>query len=115
MPEITESEIRNRLSRTGPYFVTENSHRTRYRQYKSGEKIRPEHLENFLLTVHSWHILCFDTESDGKTLRYKVGHKTGELGRTPVVFGNPAGQVLIFHDARDVPTEIVKICENFAM
>ena len=41
MPEITESEIRNRLSRTGPYFVTENSHRARYRQYKSGEKIRP--------------------------------------------------------------------------
>jgi hypothetical protein len=71
-------------------------------------------LDNFLLSVWAWRVLCFDTESNQKVLRYKVDPNKGELGRTPVIFGNPAGQVLVFHDARQTPLELVKICADFS-
>jgi hypothetical protein len=37
---------------------------------------------------------------------YKVEPNKGEKGRIPIMFGNPAGQVLVFHDCRESPQEL---------
>jgi hypothetical protein len=114
MPEITKAEAERMISREGPYFigmrreVFPNAH-----QFRSHEKIDPELLRTFLVTVKAWRVLCFDTESDGKLL-YKVGPDKGKPGRIPVIFGNPDGQVLVFHDARQTPQELIDICADFA-
>jgi hypothetical protein len=114
MVEILKPEALHLISRAGPYFVDPKVHgKFQVYQVKSGETINPEVLEEFLLTVHAWRVLCFDTESDQTILRYNVEPNKGKIGRTPVVFGNPAGQVLIFHDARQTPLELVKICADF--
>ncbi len=44
---------------------------------------------------------------------YKVEPNKGNPGRIPIVFGNPAGQVLIFHDSRQTPQELKDRCADF--
>jgi hypothetical protein len=65
-----------------------------------------------LLSVDDWRVLCFDTESDGKML-YKVEPNKGKPGWIPIVFGNPAGQVLVFHDSCETPQELRDRCADF--
>ena len=116
MPEISQAEACQKISREGPYFfglrreTFKNVH-----QFKSGETIPESILREFLITVRAWRVLCFDTESDGSLLyKSQTLPDIGKPGRVPVVFGNPAGHVLIFHDARETPQELVKICEDFS-
>jgi hypothetical protein len=44
---------------------------------------------------------------------YNVEPKKGNPGRIPIVFGNPAGQVLVFHDSRQTPQELRDRCADF--
>ncbi len=44
---------------------------------------------------------------------YKVEPNEGNPGRIPIVFGNPAGQVLVFHDSRQTPQELRDRCADF--
>jgi hypothetical protein len=114
MVEILKPEALHLISSAGPFFVDANSSGPfKVHQIKSQDQIDPEVLRGFLLPVHAWRILCFDTESDGKFLPYNVEPNKGKPGRIPVVFGNPEGTVLIFHDARKVPLELVRICADF--
>jgi hypothetical protein len=45
---------------------------------------------------------------------FLVQPNKGKCDRVPVVFGNPEGQVQIFHDPRDVPKSNKDICADFA-
>ncbi len=74
-------------------------------QVKSGNHINAEALRTFLLSVDDWRVLCFDTKRDGKML-YTVEPNKGEKGQIPIIFGNPAEQVLVFHDSRKTPQEV---------
>jgi hypothetical protein len=56
--------------------------------------------------------LCFDTKSNG-TMLYKVEPNKGNPGQIRIVFGNPAGQVLIFHDSRQTPQVLKDRCADF--
>jgi hypothetical protein len=77
-----------------------------------GNHINTEALKIFLLSVDDWQVLCFDTESKDKML-YKVEPNNGRPGGIPIVFGNPAGQTLVFHDSRQTPQELRDRCTNF--
>ncbi len=81
-------------------------------QVKLGYHINPEALKTFLLSVDNWRVLCFDTESDSKML-YKVKPDKGKKGWIPILFGNPVGQVLVFHDSRETPQELQDCCADF--
>ncbi len=108
MPHISQQEALQLIAKTGPFFKNASSSgNLKICQIKSGGHIDGEVLKTFLLTVDVWRVLCFDTEGD------KVRPNKGEKGRVPVVFGNPAGMVLIFHDSRQVPAELVKRCADF--
>ncbi len=97
---LLRSDALKLIAKTGPFYYDRN-----VCQVKSGNHINPEALKTFLLSVDDWRVLCFDTESDG-TMLYKVEPKRGNPGRIPIVFGNPAGQVLVFHDSRETPQEL---------
>jgi hypothetical protein len=77
-----------------------------------GNHINTEALKIFLLSVADWQVLCFDTESKDKML-YKVEPNNGRPGGIPIVFGNPAGQTLVFHNSRQTPQELRDRCTNF--
>ena len=113
MPHISRQEALKLISKTGPFFKNARStDKTKICQIKSGGHVNAEVLKTFLLTVDAWRVLCFDTESNGKLL-YNVGPNKGKEGRIPVVFGNPAGMVLIFHDSRQTPIELIERCADF--
>jgi hypothetical protein len=113
MPHISRQEALKLILKTGPFFKNDTStDKTKICQIKSGGHVNAEVLKTFLLTVDAWRVLCFNMEGDGKLL-YKVGPNKGEKGRVPVVFGIPAGMVLIFHDSRQIPSELIKRCANF--
>jgi hypothetical protein len=101
------------IAKTGPfYYDAKSSGDLNVCQVKLGNHINPEALRTFLLSVDDWRVLCFDTESDGKML-YRVESSKGKPGRIPIVFGNPAGQVLVYHDSRETPQELRDRCADF--
>jgi hypothetical protein len=103
MVHISRLDALKLIAKTGPFYADAKSRGNLTTvQVKSGNHINPEALKTFLLSVDDWRVLCFDTESDGKML-YKVEPNKGEKGRIPIVFGNPAGQTLVFHDSRYTP------------
>jgi hypothetical protein len=105
MPHISRQEALRLIAKTRLFFKNARlTGKLKICQIKSGGHIDAEDLKTFLLTVDIWRVLCFDTEGGGKLL-YKVGPNKGKKG--PVVFGNPAGMVLIFHDSCQVPPELV--------
>jgi hypothetical protein len=113
MPHISHQEALQLIARTGPFFKNASSSgNLKICQVKSGGHINAEVLKTVLLTVDVWRVICLDMEGDSKLL-YKVGPNKGKKGRVPVVFRNPAGMVLIFHDSRQVPAELVKCCADF--
>jgi hypothetical protein len=106
MVHLSRSDALKLIAKTGPFYYDAESSGDRHTcQVKSGNHINPEALKTFLLSVDEWQVLCFDTESNG-TMLYKVEPNKGNPGRIPIVFGNPAGQVLIFHDSRETPQEL---------
>ena len=114
MPVISRTEANRLISRQGPYFV--NIRRpdfSKVTQYKTAERTDPQTIKDFLVSVKAWRCLCFDTEDDGKSPFLQQPNR-GQPGRVPVIFGSPDGQVLIFHDPRDVPQSIKDICADFA-
>ena len=114
MPEITMQEAKKLIQRDGPYFVgPKQTDLPNVHEFRSDEHISQDLLEDFLVTVRAWRVICLDTESDGKLL-YNVQPHKGQPGRILVIFGNPAGQVLIFHDSRKVPIELVRIWADFS-
>jgi hypothetical protein len=113
MVHLSRSDALKLIAKTGPFYYDANSSGDRnVCQVKSGNHINPEVLKTFLLSVDDWRVLCFDTESDG-TLLYKVEPNKGNPGQIPIVFGNPAGQVLVFHDSRETPQELRDCCADF--
>jgi hypothetical protein len=113
MVHLSRSDALKLIAKTGPlYYDANSSSRRNVCQVKSGNHINPEALKTFLLSVDNWRVLCFDTESDGKML-YKVEPNKGKPGQIPIVFGNPAGQVLVFHDSRETPQELRDCCADF--
>jgi hypothetical protein len=110
MVHLSRSEALKLIAKTGPlYYDAESSGDRNVCQVKSGNHINPEALKTFLLSVDDWRVLCFDTESNGTMLKPKKGNP----GRIPIVFGNPAGQVLVFHDSRETPQELKDRCADF--
>jgi hypothetical protein len=113
MVHPSRSDALKLITKTGPFYYDSKSRgNLNICQVKSGNHINPEALRTFLLSVDDWRVLCFDTESDGKML-YKVEPNKGEKGRIPIVFGKPAGQVLVFHDSRETPQELRDRCADF--
>jgi hypothetical protein len=113
MVHLSRSDALKLIAKTGPLYYDANSSGDRNTcQVKSGNHINAEALRTFLLSVDEWRVLCFDTESNG-TMLYKVEPNKGNPGRIPIVFGNPAGQVLIFHDSRQTPQELKDRCTDF--
>jgi hypothetical protein len=113
MVHLSRSDALKLIAKTGPlYYDANSSSKRNVCQVKSGNHINPEALRTFLLSVDDWRVLCFDTESDGKML-YKVEPNKGNPGRIPIVFGNPAGQVLVFPDSRETPQELRDRCADF--
>jgi hypothetical protein len=113
MPIITRTETEHLSSRQGPFFISVNQKDfPNVTHYKSGPRTDSEVIKNFLLCVRAWRCLCFDTE--GKGMPFLVQPNKGKCDRLPVVFGNPEGQALIFHDHRDIPKSIKDICADFA-
>jgi hypothetical protein len=111
VPHISRQEALRLIAKTRLFFKNARlTGKLKICQIKSGGHIDAEDLKTFLLTVDVWRVLCFDTEGGGKLL-YKVGPNKGK--KCPVVFGNPAGMVLIFHDSCQVPPELVKLCADF--
>ncbi len=110
---ITRAQARDRISHSGPYFVgLKQKTFKNVVQYCSTDIIDMSVVDKFLLSINKWKCLFFDTESNGK-LKFNVPPNKGQEGRIPVVFGNPDGLVLIFHDARMVPQKIKDICADF--
>jgi hypothetical protein len=72
----------------------------------------PEVIKNFFLSVRAWRCHCFNTE--GKGMPFLVQPSKGKCDRVPVMFGNPEGQILIFHDPCNIPKLIKDICADFA-
>jgi hypothetical protein len=113
MVHLSRLDALKLIAKTGPFYYDAKSRGDlNVCQVKSGNHINPEALRTFLLSVDDWRVLCFDTESDGQML-YKVERNKGEKGRIPIVFGNPAGQVLVFHDSRETPQELRDRCADF--
>ena len=113
MVHLSRSDALKLIAKTGPLYYDANSSGDRNTcQVKSGNHINSEALKTFLLSVDEWRVLCFDTESNG-TMLYKVEPNKGNPGRIPIVFGNPAGQVLVFHDSRQTPQELKDRCADF--
>jgi hypothetical protein len=113
MVHLSRSDALKLIAKTGPlYYDANSSSRCNVCHVKSGNHINPEALRTFLLSVDDWRVLCFDTKSDGKML-YKVEPNKGMPGRIPIVFGNPAGHVLVFHDSREAPQELRDRCADF--
>jgi hypothetical protein len=113
MVHISRSDALKLIVKTGPFYGDAKSRGNLTTvQVKSGNHINSEALRTFLLSVDDWRVLCFNTESDGKML-YKVKPNKGKPGRIPIVFGNPAGQTLVFHDSRKTPQELRDRCANF--
>jgi hypothetical protein len=112
MFQISRSDALKLIAKTGPFYANAKSGGNLTTvQVKSGNHINPKALKTFL-SVDNWRVLCYDTESDGKML-YKVEPNKGEKGRILIVFGNPAGQSLIFHYSRDTPQELRDRCSDF--
>jgi hypothetical protein len=113
MVHLSRSDVLKLIAKTGPlYYDANSSSKRNVCQVKSGNHINPEALRTFLLSVDDWRVLCFNTESDGKML-YKVKPNKGNPGRIPIVFGNPARQVLVFHNSRETPQELRDRCADF--
>jgi hypothetical protein len=113
MVHLSRSDALKLIAKTGPLYYDASSSGDRNTcQVKSGNHINAEALKTFLLSVDEWRVLCFDTESNG-TMLYKVEPNKGNPGRIPIVFGNPAGQVLVFHDSRQTPQELKDRCADF--
>jgi hypothetical protein len=113
MVHLSRSDALKLIAKTGPLYYDANSSGDRNTcQVKSGNHINAEALRTFLLSVDEWRVLCFDTESNG-TMLYKVEPNKGNPGRIPIVFGNPAGQVLVVHDSRQTPQELKDRCADF--
>jgi hypothetical protein len=113
MVHLSRSESLRLIAKTGPfYYDAESSGDRNTCQVKSGNHINSEALKTFLLSVDEWRVLCFDTESNG-TMLYKVEPNKGNPGRIPIVYGIPAGQVLVFHDSRETPQELKDRCADF--
>ncbi len=113
MVHISRSDALKLIAKTGPFCANAKSRGNLTTvQVKSGNHIDPEALRTFLLSVDNWRVLCFDTESDG-TMLYKVEPNKGNPGRIPIIFGNPAGQTLVFHDSRETPQELRDRCADF--
>jgi hypothetical protein len=113
MVHISRSDALKLIAKTGPfYYDAKSCGNLNVCQVKSGKHINAETLKTFLLSVDDWQVLCFNTESEGKML-YKVEPNNGKPGRIPIVFGNPAGQTLVFHDSRETPQELKDHCANF--
>ena len=113
MVHLSRSDALKLIAKSGPLYYDANSSGDRNTcQVKSGNHINSEALKTFLLSVDEWRVLCFDTESNG-TMLYKVEPNKGNPGRIPIVFGNPAGQVLVFHDSRQTPQELKDRCADF--
>jgi hypothetical protein len=113
MVHLSRSDVLKLIAKTGPlYYDAKSRGDLNVCQVKSGNHINPEALRTFLLSVDNWRVLCFDTQSNGKML-YKVEANKGEKGRILIVFGNPAGQVLVFLDSRETPQELRDRCANF--
>jgi hypothetical protein len=113
MVHLSRSDALKLIAKTGPLHYDSNSSGDRNTcQVKLGNHINAEALKTFLLSVNEWRVLCFDTESNG-TMLYKVEPNKGNPGRIPIVFGNPAGQVLVFHDSRQTPQELKDRCADF--
>jgi hypothetical protein len=113
MVHLSRLDALKLIAKTGPLYYDVNSSGDRNTcQVKSGNHINAEALRTFLLSVDEWRVLCFDTESNG-TMLYKVEPNKGNPGRIPIVFGNPAGQVLVFHDSRQTPQELRDRCADF--
>jgi len=113
MPFVTLAEANRLISRKGPFFVGVHQKLfPKVTQFKSGDRTDTEMVKDFLISVRAWRCLCFDTETNGE-LPFLLPPNRGQPGRVPVVFGNPEGQVLIFHDPRDVPQAIKDICADF--
>ncbi len=106
MARILRSDALKLIAKNGPFYADAKSRGNLTTvQVKSGNHINAEALKTFLLSVDDWRVLCFDTESNGKML-YKVEPNKGKPGQIPIVFGNPAGQTLVFHDSRETPQEL---------
>jgi hypothetical protein len=100
MVHLSRADTLKLIAKTGPFYTDAKSRgNLTVVQVKSGNHINAEALKTFLLSVDDWQVLCFNTESDGKTL-YKFEPNKGEKGRIQIIFGNTAGQVLVFHDSR---------------
>jgi hypothetical protein len=113
MVHISRSNTLKLIAKTRPFYADAKSRGNLTTvQVKLGNYINPEALKTFLLSVDDWRVLCFDTESKGKML-YKVEPNKGEKGWIPIVFGNPAGQTLVFHDSSDTPQELQDRCSDF--
>jgi hypothetical protein len=113
MVHLSRPDALKLIAKTGPLYYDANSSGDRNTcRVKSGNHINAEALRTFLLSVDEWRVLCFDTESNG-TMLYKVEPNKGNPGRIPIVFGNPAGQVLVFHDSRQTPQELRDRCADF--
>ena len=72
--------------------------------FHSAQKVNGE-TEEFLKSIYKYHFFSFDTEGNGE-LTFTKGPKQGQKGRSILVIGNPAGEIVIFYDPSDISQKI---------
>ena len=62
-------------------------------------------LEDFYKSVYKYHFFSFDTEGNGE-LVFTKGPNRGKPGRSILVLGSPAGDVIVFYDPSDISQKL---------